>query len=314
MIKNKNIKYFWYGILASILGSINAPIIKYVTQYISPAAFNTLRFTLTALITLPFFLIYIKKITKKNLRFAILSGFFLSISTLTFAMAVNSSTASYITLLTLLEPVLLVISSVVLTKERVNMRHLSNFSLAGLGALIIVSAPLIAIGSHNIDFYPKATVLALIMIVCYPLCVIYAKKSNESRKKLPFISIIFVQSIVTIILNLFVTLVFGNSEFSKLNQAGLNILLPIVYSGIFVSMINRALNVISYQKIGSAINGAIWYFGNLLTLVISVIFLKESISIVALIGGCLILLAVTSINRSLAKDTLTKIKKKTYQI
>lgn len=307
---NKKYKYFWYGVLASIFGSIHAPLIKYVTRDISPATFIILRYVLTALITLPFFFIHYKKVTKQNLRFAILSGVFLAISTLSFVMAINISTASYITLLTLLEPIALVLSSVILTKERINMRHLSNFSLAGLGALIIVSAPIISTGNLNSNFYPLATLLALIMAVCYPLCIIHSKKSNESRKKLPFLSIIFIQSIIVISLNLIVALVFDFTNLNKLNLSNPKILLPIIYSGIVISIINRALNVISYQKIGSAANGAIWYFGTLLTLITSVIFLNESISIIALLGGCLILLAITSLNKSIAKNKFVRPKEK----
>lgn len=300
-MKNKNLKYFWFGVLAMLFGSINAPIIKHATQNISPATFNILRFALTTLLTLPFFIVNLPKLTRKNLRFAVVSGFCLALSTLSFAMAINASTASYIILLTLLEPIILVVLSVLLTKEKIKFRHLKNFSLAGFGALLIISAPIISVGNHNFSFYPFATFLALIMIISYPISIIFAKKSNEAPKKLPFISIIFIQAFIVSILSLIYAVASQSLNIDPIKQGNFSAILSIIYSGIFISIINRILNILNYQKIGSAINGALWYCGTLLSLIISIIFLDESLSIVALFGGSIILIAV-----ALSKKTLTK--------
>lgn len=301
MGKKTNKRYFWYGVLAMLLGSVNAPIIKYVTQSINPATFNVLRFSLTLLVMLPFFILNANKLTIKNLQFAIFSGFFLSISTLTFAMAIKSSTVSYIALLTLLDPITLVYFSIKITNEKINFRHLSSFILALLGALIIITSPLLASGQPTTTFYPIATLLALLMVISYPLAIIFSKLSNESYKKLPYTSIVFVQAFVVTIVSFICAKATKSFEINQFNINDVGLTLAIIYSGIVASVINRILNVLNYQKIGSAINGALWYCGIFITLIISVKILNEPLSIFALFGGAIILIAVMLSEQSLTK-------------
>ncbi|MFO0886892.1 MAG: EamA family transporter [Candidatus Nomurabacteria bacterium] len=287
-----NKKYFWYGFLAMLLGSLNIPLMKYATESTNPATINALRYSFGALVTFPYFFKNIHKLNKNNLRYSVLSGIAIFVSSACLVIALDHSTANYVALLTILSPIMLVLFSLKMTKDKVDIRKIAGFSIALLGALIIIAGPLIKTENASLEFYPLATFFILLIVIAYPLSVIFARKANEERKKLPLTAIIFIQTIVVAILSF----IWGISTSQLTLSIGItsspSIIIPIVYSGIFVTAISRVLNVASYEKTGSAVNGILYYCGVFITLLISIIFLKEPLSIIATLGGVLILVGV----------------------
>lgn len=293
-MKNKHTKYFLYGLLAVIIGSANATVIKYTSADINPIAFNTLRYALASIVTFPFFIRFSHKITYKNLRYSFLSGFCLFFATICYVSAINLSQATYVTLLTLLNPVMLVILTLRLTRDKVNKKHIAGFSLAGLGALLVVVGPMILHGSTNLNFYPWATLFVLVNVISYPLGIIFARKANESRKKLPLVSTVFIQTTVIATLSYLTSIIINHQVVLPdiTSEMNYSVLYGIIYSGIGVGILDRILGVKSYEKIGSAIMGGLVYLGTFLSLIIAVIALEESLSLIAVIGGVIILLGV----------------------
>ncbi len=287
-----NKKYFWYGFLAMLLGSLNIPLMKYATESTNPATINALRYSFGALITLPYFFKHFHKLNKNNLRYSVLSGIAIFVSSAGLVIALDHSTANYVALLTILCPIMLVIFSIKMTRDKVDFKKIAGFSIALLGALVIIAGPLIKTGNASFEFYPLATFFIFLLVIAYPLAVIFARKANEERKKLPLTTIIFIQTIVVAILSFIWGITTNQFKLPISTTPNLSIIIPIVYSGVFVTAISRILNVASYEKTGSAVNGSLYYFGVFITLLISIIFLKEPISVIAMIGGVLILLGV----------------------
>lgn len=291
-IKTNN-KYFLYGLLAAIIGSGNATIIKYTTGSFDAVSFNTLRFSLAALATLPFFLRHSHKLTPKNVRYSVSSGAALFVATICYVLAIEQSQATYVTLLTLLNPIMLVILTLRLTKDKVNKKHLAGFSIAAFGALMVAAGPMFLSGNANLSFYPIATILVFVNVVAYPLGIIFARKSSESRKKLPLVSTVFIQTSVIAALS-FITATLINKPLDGNTIASIDstVMIGALYSGIGVGVLDRILAITSYKKIGAAITGGLAYFGIFLSLTIAVIVLNEKLSLVALVGGATILLGV----------------------
>lgn len=287
-----NKKYFWFGVLAMLFGSLNIPLMKYATYSINPITLNALRYSLATIIVLPYAIRYSSKITTTNLKYSIFSGISIFVSSICLTMALNLSTATYVTLLTILNPIMLVVFSIKMTKDKINLRKMAGFSLAGIGALLVITAPLIKTNNASLEFYPLATLYSLMIAIAFPLSVIYARKATESRKKLPLTAIIFIQTAVVAVLSIGAGLLTNKLELSSNNVFNPNVYIPIIYSGIFVCVASRVLNVISYKKTGSAINGSLYYLGTFITLLISILILKESLSLVALAGGVIILFGV----------------------
>lgn len=296
-----NKKYFWYGLLAVIIGSANATIIKKTTASIDPFTFNTLRYVLASMVTLPFFVQNYKRISPQNLRYSIYSGLCLFGATISYVSAINLSKATYVTLLTLVNPVFLVIFSLKLTNDTINLKRISGFSLAAIGALLVVAGPMLLSGNTDVYFYPKATILVGIQVVLYPLAVIFARKANESRKKLHIGSVIFIQTSIIAVCSLSSGVLLGKLQ--PINELVLSpsLLFGIFYSGILIGVVDRILNIKSYEKVGSAVNGGLVYLGIFLSITISVTVLGETLPLIAALGGLVILLGIVVTEHGLSK-------------
>ncbi len=291
MTKTNN-RYFWYGALATVLGSVNIPLMKYAVASSNHITLNALRFGMGALVTLPFIFKHSPKITKNNLKYAIYSGIAIFVSSSCLLIALNQSTANYVTLLMLLNPIMLMLYSVKMTKDKLDLKKIAGFSMAGIGALIIVATPFIVTNNTSLRIYPSATFYALLFTMFYPLSVVFARKASEGRKKLPLTAVVFVQAFVVTILNIGYGLLTKTIYLSPAVLQSPKLLLPVVYSGIFVTVLSRVLNIASYKKTGSAINGSLFYAGVFITLLVSIYFLQEPLSLTALIGGLITLAGV----------------------
>lgn len=283
------------------IGSLNAPIIKHVTASLNPLMFNSVRFGLAAALTLPFFLSNLRKLSKRNTYYSVLSGVCLFISALCFAVAIDLSTATYVALLTLLHPVMLVIFSIKMTNDKIDAKRMTGFSLAALGALLVITAPLMSSGQTDIRFYPAATMLVLIMIVAYPLAIIFTRKANESRVRLPIVSAIFIQTFTIFLLSTLTTIATDNLESPTAIISNKDTILAILYSGVFICIVDRVLNVKSYEHVGSAVNGGLAYMGIFISIIVAVATLGEQLSLTAVLGGIIILIGVVITDHKLSR-------------
>lgn len=297
----KKQKYFYYGIIAMLLGALNPPTIKLATEHMSPTMFNILRYAIASGLMLPLFWRNRARLSRRSLYYASLSGLGIAISSQCFATAIHMSSSAYASLLTLLNPIFLVALSAKMTKEKINSTHLVGFSLAGLGALIIILAPALGGGPADISFYPVATGLLLVMAIAYPLATIFARRAHETGSKLPLTSVIFVQTFVTLCVSLAIGITTQSISIPASALANPTAIWAVLFSAIGVNIFNRLLYVESYRQIGSVINGALWYLGIFITLGVSVFLLGESLSVVALGGGIVALLGVI-----LSESKLTK--------
>jgi drug/metabolite transporter (DMT)-like permease len=211
-------------------------------------------------------------------------------------IAIKLSAASYVSIISLLAPILMLILSARMVGDKITPRALAGISLAGIGAIVTILLPIaVHQGSHFV-FYPLATLFALINTITFPLSTIYFKKANE--KGMPFMPLMGIAAIIVVVTNLAIAGVADGAL--TLNLAHQN-WWAVLYSGVAVAFVARTLNNLCYEHIGAAAVGALNYVGTFFAILIPVFVLGETLSMTMIIGGILMFLGVYVIQHHKSK-------------
>lgn len=284
----KKYKHWWFivGLISIILAAPNATFIKAGLESIDGLQFNLYRFLVAGILTTPIIIRHKSIYTRHNLKSALLGGACMAIAVVSYVSAIKISQASYVTVITLLTPLVFIVYATRMTGERINSRSMAGISLAALGAMVLVVLP-IAIGQGaTVNFYPLATGLTLINVFTFPLAVIYFKRSNEAG--IPMAALMGVSAWMVFAVSA-VTLVITRANLIVPDTSAT---VGILYSGVVVALLARALNIVSYEHIGAVVSSALAYMESLIAIVIPVIVLNETLSLEMVIGGILILSGV----------------------
>lgn len=291
MSKTKKYSHRWFllGLLGVLIAAPNATVIKYAVDVVSPLQYNALRFFVVALLTTPPLVTALKRLTRYNLSQSLQAGFFMSIAVVSYVTSIKLSQASYVSIITLVTPIVFILFSTRINGEKINRRAMAGVTLAAIGAMVIVMLPLAIRQSGEFVFYPLATVFALINSVSYALAIIKLKTANEAGVPLP--ALLSISSWVVALTSavMFSVAVTQGTEISPLNS---RLLLGVFYSGVAVALIARLMTVSSYEHIGSVRTSALAYVETLVAIIVPVIILHEQLSIEMIVGGILILLGV----------------------
>lgn len=285
-VKNKHHSY-WVGVglVGVLLEAPNATILRYLTFDTDPFVLNMLRFLIIGALTIPFIIFAHRKFNKKNVKFVLLAGVNMTVAVLAYTWALKHGPASYVSIITLLTPILLVLFSIRLAGERVNLRSAAGVTLAAAGALVIVALPIAVHGSEFV-FYPESTVFALINCVTFALAILYSKKANE--KGIPMTALIGTYAWLTAI----VCTLIVSATATAVTLPSTGSIALIVYSSLGVALLARALTIFSYERVGAATTSGLTYFGLLVSIIIPLVLLGEKLSVEIVIGGVLILLGI----------------------
>ena len=281
-------KHTWLaiGLLGTLIAAPNGTVIKYAIGSTDPYFFNALRFALIAAITTPFIFTGYKRITKKNFRLALFGGLYMAAAVVSYVWAIKLSAASYVSIITLLSPLIFIFYSSKMAGERISRRGLAGITLAALGAMVIIVLPVAVRDSGSFTFYPMATLFALINTVTFPLTIIYFRKANEEG--LTMNSVLSLSSWVVTLVNLGAFLIFlppvGNIDGSAIFGT--------IYSGVLVGLVARAISVEVYEHIGSVISSALSYLETFIAILLPLFVLHEHLSPEVVLGGILILAGV----------------------
>lgn len=288
MAKRKTNKKYWFylGLLGVLISAPNATVIKYSVDSMDPFLFNALRFLLIALVTTPVLLSSLKKIRKTNIKYVLRSSIYMTIAVVSYVMAIKLSQASYVSIITLITPIIFVVLAAKMTGEKISSRSIAGITLAAIGAAVIVVLPIALAQDSQLSFKPLATMLALLNTLMFPLAIINFKKANEVGVSL--FSLLSVSSWMVFAVNALIFL-FSGKQFENIGNGHIY---AIIYSGFVVALIGRLLNIISYEHIGSAVTSALGYFEIFLSILLPVLILNEKLSPEMAIGGILILCGV----------------------
>lgn len=284
------------GLTGALIAAPNATVMRMGVESQDPLIFNALRFGVVAIVCAPFLLSNLRKFTPKNRKFALLSALCIAMSVTASILAIKLSAASYVSIISLIAPIVMLILSARMVGDKITPRALAGISLAAMGAMVTILLPIaIHQGSHFV-FYPWATVLALVNVVTFPLSTIYFKKANE--KGMPFMPLMGLAALLVVITNVAIAgIVDGGFAFNLPHQNWWAVL----YSGVAVAFVARTLNNLCYEHIGAAAVGALNYIGAFFAILIPVFVLGETLSMTMIIGGILMFLGVYVIQHHKSK-------------
>ena len=293
--KSANNKWIILGIVSVIIGAPNGTIIKSVFSEIDSTTFTFLKFAMMMVVFSPavfMFLAKNKEIIRRNSLNLALSAVGTVVSIIASYKAIEYSTASYVSIISLLAPIMLVILSNKLIKEKIVPRAVAGITLAAVGGLLTILLPALLRGSVDSVFYPLATVLVLINCMFFPISTIYQRKSNEAG--VPF----SVYAGITAMATTLAVLVMSMFESGVNNIVTQAINMPtwgwvaIAYSAFVVTFVSRTLWIKAYERMGSAVSGGLSYSETLLSIALPMIILGEKLSIELIVGAVLIMLGV----------------------
>jgi drug/metabolite transporter (DMT)-like permease len=295
---NKKSWWFTLGLLAVVIGAPNAMVARTALSGDNSTDSLTLLVLKFSIILITLFVPFYRFVRAK---YSVFRGAFKNlmimaicnvVATSTWIVAVEQSSASYASIIALLSPILLVILSARLVKDRVTRRAAAGITLAAVGGLLVVALPALLHGSTGSGLYPVATVLMLINCVVTPLTIIYQRRSHEQGVPLA-VSIATVALVAVPILVMVYILTRGGGEMVEtVSHLPWQVWLAALYTGIAVSYVSRSLAVRSYEHTGAAVKGGLSYLETLLAIALPLLILGEQLSIEMVAGAMLILVGV----------------------
>lgn len=286
MAKTKTKIHNWFaiGLVAAIIAAPNATVIKYTVNGIDPYLFNALRFLLVAVVTAPYLLVKICQFNKRNIKYSIKAGLYMTAAVICYVWALKLSRASYVSIVTLLTPLSFILYSVKMTGEKISARAVAGIVLAAIGAMVIVILPIAIKQNGPFVFYPLATMFALLNCITFPLAIINFKKANDGG--VAMVSLMSISSWIIFATNIILFYAIGNASG---NISSGRFMVGVIYSGIVVALISRIMNVVSYEHIGGAAISVLGYLESFLAILIPIVVLGEKLSKEMVLGGILIL-------------------------
>lgn len=285
-------RWVWFAaaILAVFLAAPNGMIMKVAAADIPALWINVIRFATIVIVMAPLIIKAIPAMTRKNVRYALLSGLMMALAVTGYVTAIAMSQASYVAVVDLAIPIILMVYSVYFTREKVSRKAVIGISIAALGAFIVIGVPLLVGQGFATDFHPLATVFALLNCVTFPMTVILSRKAHEHGLSLP--ATFGLSSFVVMVVSLFIALVAGVPAPVEALTDNPSILLPVIYSALAVSLLARLLTVAAYQHLGSVAVSGLHYIEGFFSIILPIVILGEFMTIEMVIGGLVILVGV----------------------
>ena len=270
-----------------LISAPSATITRSVIESVDPFFYTLLRFLAIAIACVPFLYLARKKITRQTIPSLIQSGLYMSIAVNFFTLAILYSQASYVSLMTLVNPILLVLFSSFLLKEKITHRVSAGVTLAAIGVMVIVLLPIAIYQGQDFVFYPLATVLALINSIAFTLAIIKIRQANEAG--ISMMGILGFNSLVILAVSAVLLVVFGDVQNTTVNP---NIIGAALYTGLIVATIGRGISVLVYEHVGSGLMAGLMYVEMFAALAIPIVLLGEKLSPEMIAGGTLVLVGI----------------------
>lgn len=289
-MKKVNTKKYWFllGLIGTIIAAPNATVVKASVDESNAILFNMLRFGLISAILSPYMLVKWRKMNLKAFKYSLYMGLCMAVAVFSFVFAIAKSQASYVSILTLITPIVFIMYAVKLVGDKITRRSLAGITLAAAGAFVIVALPIALKQQSEFQFYPVATLLVLLNVLSFPLAIIFSKKAHQAGGTLT--SILWISSVIIFLIAGALQLLTAGTQIQ--DRITPQLVESVVFSGVVVALISRAALIASYEHIGAVVSAALGYLETLIAIVLPVLVLDEKLSIEMVLGGILILFGV----------------------
>lgn len=273
---------------ATLIWGATFTIVKMALHDASPLVFISLRFTVAALILLPFFIKELKKITKPVLTGGILLGifYFLGFSTQTIGLNYTSATKSgFITgTFVIFTPLL----QIILERKPPSKGSVAGIILVITGLIFLSSTgtSLLSVFSEIGEGFNAGDFFTLLCAFFFSLYVVYL---DIISKKFDYRPLVFLQVAVTAVCGIIFAVILSSSGLEiphlELTQ---NLLFAIGYTSILATIVTTVI-MTKYQKLLLPSRaGIIYSLEPIFSAIVAFFVLNEKISNFGFVGGALI--------------------------
>jgi drug/metabolite transporter (DMT)-like permease len=272
-------------LIGSIFGGASSTVTKIGLFEIPPYSFSFLRFFISALFVLPWFIKGLKKFDK-DLIFLILVSLLPIINIALFVFGVKTTTASIGQLLYAGSPIIVVLLSFLYLKEKVSLKKLFYIFIGLVGTFLVIFLPVIQKGAaFSGDL--KGNILISIGVLFYSLYLVLSKPLLKKYSP-KFITSVFI---------MLGTIVFFFLSLTELDtQFWLQLSAPSIYSVLFISVFGTVLVYVLGQyaiKWGSSLISSLsLYLLPIFAFIYAFFLLGETMTTGLIIGTILVFISV----------------------
>ncbi len=258
----------------------------------SPLLFLGLRFSIAAIIFLPFVYASLKKANKQTLIAGAVLGFFYFTGFTAQSLGLNLTTATKSGFITGTFVVFIPILQLIIEKRKPKWFNVLSVLLVLVGLIILSSK-----GSNAIDFikqlgtdFNQGDLLTLICSLLFAFQVVYV---DVYTKKYDYLPMVFVQLLVTGIGGFILSFIFSISNLETVKFTfNTTVITAILYTAIFASIIATVIQL-KFQKFVSPTKaGIIFSIEPIFASVFAYFLLSEKISNFGLVGCVLIFIGL----------------------
>ncbi len=281
----------------NIFFAINLSSIKYIVNegFAKPFAINIIRVGVTAALLWVFFIFKpAKKLVKRadvgRLFLCALTG--VAINQLLFVKGLSLTYSIHASLLMLTTPILIIIISAVLLKERLSITKIAGLCLGITGAVLLVTAKKHTGIASLASQAALGDLLIILNAIAYTFYFVLVKPLMKIYDPIMITRVIFT-------MGFFMMLPFCWGEFAEIRweeytvAAYLNLGL-VVIAGTFLAYL---FNVYGIKILGAAMAGTYIYSQPFFAAAIAMVFLNESLTMVKILAALLIFLGVYLSNK-----------------
>jgi drug/metabolite transporter (DMT)-like permease len=267
-------------------------LIKIAFNDVSPLLFLGLRFSLAALIFLPFVYAALKKTNKQTLIAGSVLGLFYFAGFTTQSLGLNLTTATKSGFITGTFVVFIPILQLIIEKRKPKWFNMLSVLLVLVGLILLSSK-----GESALDFIKQlgsdfnlGDLLTLLCAILFAFQVVYV---DVFTKKYDYLPMVFVQLLITglggFILSYFFSFTYLETVKLALN---INVVTAILYTAIFASLIATVIQLKFQKSVSPTKAGIIFSIEPIFSAIFAYFLLSEKISNFGLVGCVLIFIGL----------------------
>jgi len=257
---------------------------KLVLETMPPMSLAFFRYLFAFITLFTFFIIFEKdkKINKQDYKHLVLSsGIGIFIYFIGEYNALNYISASTASIIVSLLPVFMLVTNFFVFKDKITLFKVGVIVLTLIGVVMVVEADFRVMFNESLIGY-SLMVMGVSAWVIYSLSTVKMRKNNSNIKVITYQSgfalLLFAQ--------------FAASNLNIVNQLDFNLWTNIIYLGVFASGLAFYLYVYSLKILGTL---PVSIFGNtvpVVTVITGYIFLQETLTLIQLLGGSIIVMTL----------------------
>jgi drug/metabolite transporter (DMT)-like permease len=289
---NSRKKAYLALLTTSFIWGLAPPVIKYTLDFISPFTFLFYRFLIASLIlAIPFGvkLIKIKPSFSDFIKLSLLGFLGTPLTLYILFEGIKKTSAIDASIIAVITPILVILGGVAFLKEKVTKTEKTGIALTFLGTLITIIQPVFESGLNNMVQNLYGNSLVFLGSLTWAVFTLLAKK----EKKLDS----FILSSFSFIVGMFFfsLLALGGKPLSpefEITKLNLNSFLGIFYMAVLGSVVAYYTYIYGLSKIEASEATIFTYLQPVFAIPVSIIFLKERVSLVFCLGAFIIILGV----------------------